>query len=166
MVRQVLEYPHLMLRRLCEPPDEATAARVLQDLVDTMRAFPGCVGLAAPQIGEPVRVAVVDVRGHRLGEHNNGMLALVSPRIVAAAAGGVVGREGCLSLPHLTADVRRAERIVASTGETVVWSQGFEARAIQHEMDHLDGVLILDRVVGARGIHPRRTYLPQPDQER
>jgi peptide deformylase len=157
MVREVLIFPHPMLQRRCEPPDPETAARVLQDLVDTMRHHPGCVGLAAPQIGEPVRVAVVDVRGHRLTGGSNGLLALVAPQILQGA-GRHLAREGCLSLPDITADVMRAERLLVDGGGGTGrrWAEGFEARAIQHELDHLDGVLILDRVASVHAIYPRR----------
>ena len=120
-----------------------------------MRAHPRCVGLAAPQIGEPVRVAVVDVRGHKLADTSNGLLVLVDP-VIEAAAGRHLAREGCLSLPAVTADVRRATRIVVSaSGEPRLWSAGFEARAVQHELDHLDGVLILDRVESVHALFPR-----------
>jgi peptide deformylase len=146
-----------MLKRVCEPPDAKAAGRVLEDLVDTMRTHPGCVGLAAPQIGEPIRVAVVDVQGHRLAEQGSGLVALVDPAIVASL-GRHTAREGCLSLPHVTADVSRAERILVTWWElgAYLWSAGFEARAIQHELDHLDGVLILDRVASVHAIYPRR----------
>lgn len=119
-----------------------------------MRAHPRCVGLAAPQIGEPVRVAVVDVRGHKLADTANGLLVLIDP-VTEAAAGRHVAREGCLSLPAITADVRRATRIVVRTAAGPIWAAGFEARAIQHELDHLDGVLILDRVDSVHALFPR-----------
>lgn len=143
-----------MLKRVCEaaPPD--LAARVAQDLLDTMRAHPRCVGLAAPQIGEPVRVAVVDVRGHKLADSGNGLLVLVNAEI-EAAAGRHVAREGCLSLPSITADVRRARRIGLRSGPDLLWCDGFEARAVQHELDHLDGILILDRVESVHALFPR-----------
>lgn len=144
-----------MLKRVCEPARVELAERVAQDLVDTMRAHPRCVGLAAPQIGEPVRVAVVDVRTHKLTESSNGLLVLVNPRI-EAAAGRHVAREGCQSLPDITADVRRATRLVVSATAGRLWSAGFEARAIQHELDHLDGVLILDRVESVHALFPRK----------
>jgi peptide deformylase len=124
-----------------------------------MRVHDGCVGLAAPQIGELVRVAVVDVSAHRLTMAHNGLIVLVNP-IVEPGLGSDVAREGCLSLPSTIAEVRRARRIRVCgndvTGrDVVVWAAGFEARAIQHEVDHLDGLLILDRVTSVRGLHPR-----------
>ena len=155
LIREVLVHPHPLLKRVCEPASADLADRVVEDLIDTMRAHPRCVGLAAPQIGEPVRVAVVDVRGHKLTDSSNGLLVLVDP-MIEAAAGKHVAREGCLSLPAITADVRRATRIVVSSPRgRRVWSAGFEARAVQHELDHLDGVLILDRVESVHALFPR-----------
>jgi peptide deformylase len=140
-VREILRYPHPMLKHVCRPADASEGERVASDLVETMRSFPGCVGLAAPQIGEPVRIAVVDVSEHPRAETSNGLLVLVNPR-VTRAEGSVVAREGCLSIPDLTANVRRPETVWI--GE--MKSEGFEARCVQHELDHLDGVLFLDRV--------------------
>jgi peptide deformylase len=92
-----------------------------------------------------VRIVVVDVSGHRKAPRSSGRLLLVNPRIVAAE-GAEVGREGCLSIPDLTANVRRATRIEVEAGDRSIVSEGFEARCLQHEIDHLDGLLFLDRV--------------------
>jgi peptide deformylase len=119
--------------------------RVAADLIDTMGSLAGCVGLAAPQIGELVRIAVVDVRGHPRADSDNGLLVLANPR-VARAEGSDVAREGCYSVPELTANVRRATRVVVEHRDGSFESAGFEARCVQHEIDHLDGVLFLDRV--------------------
>ena len=133
------------------------------DLLDTMRSHPGCVGLAAPQIDELVRIVAVDVSEHPKAETSNGELVLVNPRVVRAE-GAHVAREGCLSIPDLTANVRRAtEIVVAATtpaGEDrQVEAEGFEARCLLHELDHLDGILFLDRVDSlARDVFRRKTY--------
>jgi peptide deformylase len=144
-VREVLRYPHPALKQVCAPAQAGAAEEVAADLVDTMRSFNRCVGIAAPQIGELTRVAVVDVRGHPKAESDNGLLVLVNPR-VTEAEGSEVAREGCLSLPDLTANVRRATRIVVEHAGGRVDSSGFEARCLLHEIDHLDGILFLDRV--------------------
>ena len=152
-VRQVLRYPHPDLKRVADPVDPADAAtleRLATDLVDTMRAMPGCVGLAAPQIGEVVRMVCVDVTGHRKATAAHGLLVLANPMIVSAS-GAEVGREGCLSIPEFTANVRRAtavvvEALAADGSSCTIKSAGFEARCLQHELDHLDGILFLDRV--------------------
>jgi peptide deformylase len=145
VVREVLRYPHPLLKHVCRPADRREAERVAEDLLDTMRSFPGCVGIAAPQIGEPVRVAVVDVSGHPRADTSNGLMVLVNPRI-EHAEGALVGREGCLSIPDLTANVRRATAIRIRASGVRAECAGFEARCVQHELDHLDGVLFLDRV--------------------
>jgi len=151
VIRRVRTYPDPVLLERCAPARPADAGRLVADLVDTMRALPRCVGLAAPQIGEPLRVAVVDCAGHPAATACNGLLVLVNPAIVEVA-GSEVGREGCQSIPQYLVDVRRARRIVVRSEWTppVAWCAGFEARAVQHELDHLDGVLILDRAAGAR----------------
>lgn len=145
MIREVLRYPHPLLKQVCRPADRDEADGVVQDLLATMRSFPGCVGLAAPQIGEPVRIVVVDVSEHPRAETSNGLLVLVNPRI-ESAEGSAVGREGCLSIPDLTANVRRATTVTVRAGDVRAECAGFEARCVQHELDHLDGLLFLDRV--------------------
>jgi peptide deformylase len=157
-VRDVLRYPAPALKEVCPPAQTGQAERVAADLVDTMRSFERCVGIAAPQIGEAARVAVVDVRGHPKAEAHNGLLVLVNPRIVATD-GSEVAREGCLSLPDLTANVRRATSVVVEHAEGRVESTGFEARCLQHELDHLDGILFLDRVESlVDDLFRRRSY--------
>lgn len=144
-IRPVLRYPDRTLKQVCPPAQTQEIERIGADLVDTMRSFERCVGIAAPQIGELARVVVVDVRGHPKAETDNGLLVLANPRI-AAAEGSEVAREGCLSLPDLTANVRRATRIVVEHAGGEVECLGFEARCVLHEIDHLDGILFLDRV--------------------
>jgi peptide deformylase len=162
LVRRVLTFPNPVLKQRCDPVDLAFGVALAEDLVETMRAHPGCVGIAAPQVGEPVRVAVIDVRGHRHKTSSNGLLVLVNPAILAMA-GIHVAREGCLSLPEITADVARAERIVLCADDgRQIWSDAFEARVIQHEIDHLDGILILDRVASAHGVHARQRPPARP----
>ncbi|WP_338201374.1 peptide deformylase [Candidatus Nephthysia bennettiae] len=160
MIRPVRTYPDPVLLDRCQPASVSDAERVAADLVDTMRSLPRCVGLAAPQIGAPVRVAVVDCSRHPAAGAHNGLLLLCDPRILDAA-GRELGREGCQSLPWYTVDVVRSRRIALEPEPgRLVWSSGFEARAIQHEIDHLDGILILDRAAGARAVHRRGTPPP------
>ena len=144
-VLEVLLYPAPILKEVALPAQAGESERVIADLLDTMGSFERCVGIAAPQIGHGVRIAVVDVSEHPKADTSNGLLTLVNPRILEAE-GSTVAREGCLSLPDLTANVRRATRIVVGhqSGETEC--HGFEARAVAHEIDHLDGILFLDRV--------------------
>jgi peptide deformylase len=165
-VREVLRYPHPVLKReagALAADDRATAERVGRDLLDTMRSFQRCVGIAAPQIDELVRMVVVDVTDHPKATACHGELVLVNPRVVSAS-GAEVAREGCLSIPDLTANVRRATHVVIEArdvdGETrVVDTEGFEARCLLHEIDHLDGVLFLDRVDSlTNDVFQRKSY--------
>lgn len=141
--------------------DDALQA-LANDLLDTMRESPGCVGLAAPQIGVSQRVAVIDLRGHKKAKVNHGELVLVNPSIESHGDTDLM-REGCMSVPDFTGDVTRATTLVLSwqdqfgasfTDEFV----GFEARAVQHELDHLDGLLFLDRVAGREAVFRRKVY--------
>jgi peptide deformylase len=155
VVRDVLRYPDDRLTAVATSPDGADAERIAADLVDTMRSFPHCVGIAAPQIGEPARMFAVDCTGHPKVPEPHGLLVLVDP-VVVEAEGDSRGREGCLSIPELTGDVHRATRVVVEArGGARVEAEGFEARVLLHELDHLDGVLFLDRAVA---VFPRKSY--------
>jgi peptide deformylase len=150
----VLRYPDRRLKEICRPAERDEAERVAQDLIDTMHSFPGCVGIAAPQIGELVRVAVVDCSEHPRAEDPNGLMVFVNSRITSSD-GRELGREGCLSIPELTGNVRRATVLEVDGMRSI----GFEARCVQHELDHLDGVLFLDRVESlAQDLFVRKVY--------
>jgi peptide deformylase len=165
-IRKVLHLPDPALKRVAReitPQEWSLVERVADDLLETMHSFPRCVGLAAPQIGEPVRVIVVDVSLTPKGDPNAEELLLINPRVVSAS-GSERAREGCLSVPDFTADVRRAAECVVEalardgTPRTIAAS-GFEARALQHEIDHLDGLLFLDRVESlSRDVFRRKNY--------
>jgi peptide deformylase len=145
-------------------PTSAEIVRLAADLVATMRVSPGCVGLAAPQVGEGVRVFCVDVSAHPKTRAHHGTFVLCNAEVVEASR-NEKAREGCMSVPDLTGDVKRPTRVVVrgelpGTGEEVtVAAEAFEARALQHEIDHCAGLLFLDRAAGAHAIHPRKTYL-------
>lgn len=162
-VRDVLRMPHPLLKQRCaEITDPAEVLRVGGDLLDTMAAAPRCVGIAAPQIGEAVRMAVVDVTGHPKARSCAGRLVLVNP-VVVEQEGEALGREGCLSIPDFTGDVRRATRVVVAASDPQgaplrVEADAFEARCLLHEIDHLDGILFLDRVESAAAVFRRRDY--------
>ena len=137
---------------------------LVADLVDTMQDGPGSVGVAAPQIGASLRVCVVDVSKSKLGrDSNHGLLVLINP-VVLNAEGNATMREGCMSVPDYTGDVERPTRIhlryTDETGtERELETEGFEAVAIQHEMDHLDGILFLDRISSLKsGLFRRKKY--------
>ena len=158
--REILIYPDPRLKQVAAPAQPGDAERVGALLTTVIDELGHCVGLAAPQLGELVRVVAVDVSGHPKvaeGEHN-GRLVLANPRIVSSS-GSEVGREGCLSIPDLTANVRRATTIVVEHSGGTFESSGFEARCILHELDHLDGILFLDRVASlVDDVFRRRSY--------
>ncbi len=165
-VQKILLYPHPILKKMCRPVADIDPeiAGLIQDLLDTMHAGPGSVGVAAPQIGVSLRVCVVDVSASRLGKENNhGLLVMVNPEIVARE-GAAVMREGCMSIPDYTGDVERATAVTVHFTDEAgnvreVAAEGFEAVAIQHEMDHLDGVLFLDRIASLKtGLFRRKHY--------
>jgi peptide deformylase len=153
----ILRYPHPVLKKLCHRVEQIdqTIHGLLEDLVDTMHEGPGSVGVAAPQIGVTLRVCVVDVSKNRYGKDNNhGLLRMINPEITARAGSSTM-REGCMSVPDYTGDVERATEITLQFSEPggtfrEIVASGFEAVAIQHEMDHLDGVLFLDRVTSIK----------------
>lgn len=164
-VRPVVVAPAAVLSAVAEPVDplDPEVVRLAADLVATMRVSPGCVGLAAPQVGVGMQLFVLDVTGHRKARTCHGLVVLANARIVNGSQ-WKVEREGCQSVPDLTGDVRRAGRIVVAgqvpaTGELrEVTTDAFEARAFQHEIDHCAGLLFLDRAAGAHAIHPRKIY--------
>ncbi len=154
----MLTLPDPRLRVRSEPVtrfDQQTAD-MLAELERAMRAGPGGVGIAAPQIGWPMRAVIVDCRLARRPCRNHGLLHLINPEI---EPGGrqVLGREGCLSVPDWVGMVPRATEIrVRYQDGSGQWQQlettGFEARVIQHEADHLDGILFIDRVVSVHDL--------------
>jgi len=161
---EILTYPDPRLKAIAAPverfDDELRA--LVAALLQTMAAGPGAVGIAAPQVGRPWRVAIVDVSGRKKTE-SHGRLVLVNPEILEWD-GMQVGREGCLSVPDYTGNVIRAEQVELRAldergAEYRHRLRGFEARAVQHELDHLDGVLFLDRLVSRRGdLFRRQVY--------
>lgn len=134
----------------------------IRDLEETMRAGPAGVGIAAPQVGCLQRIVIVDVSAKPKLKHH-GRLILVNPQITQRD-GRVMGREGCLSVPDYTGNVIRAQQIHLKAynerGTLLeLECEDFEARAIQHEIDHLDGLLFLDRLVSRRtDLFPRKKF--------
>lgn len=164
-IRPVVTAPDPVLSRASAEvdPTDDEVIQLAADLVATMRVSPGCVGLAAPQVGVGARVFAVDVTGHPKTVTTHGTFVLCNARIVEATRWRP-GREGCMSVPDLTGDVKRATRLVVEgvlpgSGEPVrLTTDGFEARALQHEIDHCTGLLFLDRVAGAHAVYPRKVY--------
>ncbi len=155
-----------MLKKLCHRVEQIdrNIHTLIQDLIDTMHDGPGSVGVAASQIGVTLRVCVVDVSRNRHGKDNNhGLLCMINPEIINRS-GSATMREGCMSVPDYTGDVDRATEITLQFSEPdgtlqLIAVSGFEAVAVQHEMDHLDGILFLDRVTSIKtGLFRRKNY--------
>jgi len=151
-VREILLYPDPVLRRPARAVEtfDTELRRLVDDLAATMYAAPG-VGLAAPQVGVGLRVAVVDVAA---GTPEARLNVLVNPRLVVAE-GQQTEEEGCLSIPGLAEKVVRPRRVVVEAqgvaGEPLrLAGEGLLARALCHEIDHLDGILFVDRLTGLR----------------
>jgi peptide deformylase len=169
-IRPVLLYPHPSLKeKIVESPPDAFTAQVFEDLADTLQSAPGCVGLAAPQISHPVRALIVDISASSRASAGQGRLRLLNPVLVEASQ-WKISREGCLSFPDLLANVKRAQKIrvraLNEKNEPVDFlSFGFEAVALQHEIDHLNGILFLDRIRSSKDLFERRkTAGPPPVQ--
>ncbi len=150
MIRPILRYGEPPLHQPAPPVGEITAdlQQLIDDMIETMYAAPG-IGLAAPQVGIPLRIFVADVS---IGRNLADLLTFINPEIVARD--GVQREdEGCLSVPGFNATVSRAARVVvkglARDGrEQVIEGTGLLARCFEHEMDHLDGTLFVDRLRG------------------
>jgi peptide deformylase len=157
-MRSILIQPDHRLREISKAVTEfdSELEALSIELETLMRAGPGGVGIAAPQIGELQRIVVVDCRRSMRPCKNHGLLQMVNPKLTGGS-GNVLGREGCLSVPDWVGMVPRAESIRVcyqnlEGNSCTVESSGFEARVIQHEIDHLDGVLFTDRVVSTRDL--------------
>jgi peptide deformylase len=154
----ILKFPDPLLQQKSAPVARVTPelSTVIGDLLDTMRASPGGVGISAPQVGVLKRIVAVDVSASKRGAQveNHGLLVLVNPEILAKGGRQIV-REGCMSIPDYTANIERAQWVLVDAldregRQVILESVGFEAVAIQHEVDHLDGILFLDRVASLK----------------
>jgi peptide deformylase len=160
-LREVLQFPDPRLSRLCEPVSDLTDVlrQLAKDMCEVLYHELG-VGLAAPQLGEQVRLIVVDTEWNEKGAERNPLI-LFNPELTWKD-GQIVWHEGCLSVPDFTADVERCERVTVrgrdlDGREIVTEAEGLRAVCIQHEIDHLDGVLFIDRISRLRrGMYVRR----------
>lgn len=148
-ILQILKYPHPILKKKSRPVQkiEPTLHQLVQDMAETMYSAPG-VGLAAPQVGYPFRLAILDVRPEN--EPKN-LVVLINPEIVIAE-GEFSWEEGCLSVPDYSEEVKRNRRIIVRyqnlEGENmeIGGEDNLLSIALQHEIDHLDGILFIDRI--------------------
>jgi peptide deformylase len=147
-IRAIRKFPDPVLRRKAAPVKvfDDELRRLVDDMVETMYAEPG-VGLAAPQIGVSLQVFVIDIT---VGERPDALIVLANPSIIAAS-GRRVEEEGCLSVPGIRADIARADAVevhgwTLDQQEVRLQGRGLLARAFQHEIDHLNGMVIWDRM--------------------
>ena len=148
MIREILHYPDPRLKQAAGAVDNITGnlVQLVDDMVQTMYEAPG-IGLAAVQIGVPQRIIVLDINHEEPGKH---LLKLVNPTITARE-GEVIWEEGCLSVVDYTAEVKRAAKVEVKAWtpdekEITLQAEDLLAVALQHELDHLDGKLFIDRI--------------------
>jgi peptide deformylase len=151
-LRPILKYGDPVLHERAAAVEAVTSDvhRLVDDMIETMYAAPG-VGLAAPQVGIPLRLFVIDVS---IGRDPNGLIVMINPELVERE-GMQLEDEGCLSVPGFNATVVRPARVVVKgldrSGEMrQLEGTGLLARAFQHEIDHLDGTLFVDRLRGVK----------------
>lgn len=163
-VLEILKIPDERLKQVSESVErfDGELHSFLADLEETMLAGPGGVGIAAPQVNRFQRIVIVDCSLTRKPVPNHGRMVLINPEITEWE-GMAVGREGCMSVPDYTGNVIRAERIGlkaldAEGNEQAYEFEGFEARAVQHECDHLDGMLFIDRLISRHDLFRRKVY--------
>ena len=149
-LREVLQFPDPRLKRVSEPIGEITDAirDLARDMCDVMYDEPG-IGLAAPQVGEALRLFVIDTEWSEDGGERNPQV-LINPEFTRRE-GSITWEEGCLSVPDYTADVERAASVTIRAldlegQEVIEEAEGLRAVCMQHEMDHLDGILFIDRI--------------------
>ncbi|WP_130472718.1 peptide deformylase [Candidatus Magnetaquicoccus inordinatus] len=157
-ILEILTYPDVRLRAYAEEINDFSALalqQLIDDLLETMAALPACVGVAAPQTGHALRLLVMDCgNGRKPPAQHHGQLVVINPEILQWSETDI-GREGCLSLPDYTGNVLRAQTIRVrfqdrNGVEQTLDLSGFEARVMQHEIDHLDGRLFTDRIVSRK----------------
>jgi peptide deformylase len=152
MIRPILKYGDQVLHEAAQPVEAITREidRLVEDMIETMYAAPG-IGLAAPQVGVPARIFVIDLS---IGRNPADLIVMINPEFIERD-GMQLEEEGCLSVPGFNATVVRPERAVVKGLDRIGEEQqregaGLLARAFQHEMDHLDGTLFVDRLRGIK----------------
>jgi peptide deformylase len=164
-LRKILTYPDPFLRKKCAPVEEidGEVLKLLDDMAETMYGARG-VGLAASQIGADKRVVVIDISPRNIEADEEeeeeeeeeteyegpGLIELINPEIISSA-GQVIAEEACLSIPGFTSDVKRKQRVVIEAynrgGELMeIEAEELLARVFQHEIDHINGILFIDRL--------------------
>lgn len=168
-VKPILLYPDPRLKQVCEPVNVLSDSirETIRNLADTFDISPGCVGIAAPQIGSLLRIIIVDAANSKKRQKNTSIhnrIICINPEIIQRG-GTIMFREGCLSIPDFTGNVIRHNAITVRYLDErfiqhEIQAHGFESVVIQHEIDHLDGILFLDRVRSfTHDVFRRKNYL-------
>lgn len=163
-IRDIVTHPNDVLRRKAQPVKnfDADLQTLIDDMIETMRVAPG-VGLAAPQVNVPLRVIVVEYGGEAEDEEieddppKKKLFALVNPEITRASKETKVASEGCLSIPGLVGDVERSVSVTVTAQNrrgqpTKIKATGWLARIFQHEIDHINGVLYIDKATKVQSL--------------
>ena len=150
-IREIRTYPDPILRNKTSRVDriDGSLDRLIEDMVETMHAAPG-VGLAANQVGVPLQLAVIDLSSREDSEQRHPLLVMINPEILSME-GSVLEEEGCLSIPDYSDKVNRAARVKVRAQDRTgrqfeLEAEGLMAKALQHEVDHLNGLLFVDRL--------------------
>ena len=167
-VLEIFHFPHPVLKQKTRPIQkiDPKILELVQDMAETMYSAPG-VGLAAPQVGHSLRVAVIDVTP---ADQPKNLLVLINPEIVATE-GECTWEEGCLSVPDCNEEVKRSKKVVVRyqnlRGETAeITGEELLAIALQHEIDHLDGILFIDRLSPLKRRLVKRKLLKKDKEEK
>jgi len=162
-IREIRKYPDPVLRQKTDRVETLDAAllRLIDDMVETMHAAPG-VGLAANQVGVPLQVAVIDLSSREEKGQRHPLLVLINPEMLSQE-GSVTEEEGCLSLPEYTEMVKRASKVKVRAQDRAgksfeMEAEGLLAKALQHEIDHLNGLLFVDRLSALKKDIFKRRY--------
>ena len=157
-------YPDPFLKTPAKEVLEITPeiAQHIDNMIHRMQELPRCVGLAAVQVGIPWKIAVLDASAHPKTTQSHGLLVLVNP-VLKEGEGRMLLREGCASVPDFTGNVRRYKKVAVSFWDRhgtlkSISTEGFEAAVVQHELDHLNGLLFLDRLAGLKDLFERKDY--------
>lgn len=166
---EVIKFPDERLKIISSEVDfekdkEEFLQKFIDELVETMYSSPGGIGIASPQVGVHKRIIVVDARPNKKTTVNHGLVVLINPRI-EYFEGNILIREGCMSVPDYTGNVERAYRVLVkgfdrSFKEVEIETEGMEAVVFQHEIDHLNGILFIDRIKNpTTDLFRRKKYL-------
>lgn len=151
-ILRILTIPDPVLKQISAPVETISqhVIKLIEDMRETMTSSKFCVGIAAPQTGVLSRIIVVNVSLNPKPHRNNGLLIMINPQITYSS-GKLKSREGCLSVPEFTGNVSRKDKITVeyldiNGKKQTLNTSGFESIVIQHEIDHLDGIVFLDKV--------------------